>query len=485
MGLIDTSVLSGYFSPSSLPELKSLLNGSEILVPESKGYAESIKRWSDAAEKKAGAVVQVTTPEDIAAVVLFCQKHSVSFTVSGGKHSTNGSSSSTGGVVIDLVKMNRVTVDPEAKIATVQGGAVWADVDAALAEHGLAAVGGTVNHTGVGGLTLGGGYGWLSGRHGLTIDNLLSCTMVLADGRTVKASETEYPDLFWGIRGAGHCLGVAVEFVFRAHEQVNKIWAGQLIFPEPMLVEVINFANQTIEKTTGDQGIIVTITCPPPLKGALALICTVFFNGPESAAKDFFGPLLALGPLINTTAEVPYKIVNSLMNVPLAFGGRKLVKGGSFLTPISPDFVRDTCITSLKELHTVHPNTTQTALVYEFYPSKIISAVPTDAMAFVNRSGHHQSVVIGPMWGSNEALDSVCRKWAQDLAGKFERELSSQRMKRGIDKEEYITEYGNYDGMPGKANTRRIFGKNFDKLVGVKKEYDPKNVFSKAYDFSI
>lgn len=377
--------------------------------------------------------------------------------------------------------MNKVTVDPEAMTATVQGGAVWRDVDEALAEHGLAAVGGTVNHTGVGGLTLGGGYGWLSGRHGLTIDNLLSCTMVLADGRIVKASETEYSDLFWAIRGAGQCLGVAVEFEFRAYEQKNMVWAGQLIFPEPKLVEVFNFANQAIEKNTGDQAMIITISAPPPMKGALALISTVFFNGPESDAKEFFAPLLALGPVINTTAEIPYKQMNGVMNHPLGFGGRKLIKGSAYLTPLSPEFVRDVCIPSLKELHAAHPETKPTALVYEFYSPKKLCTIPAGTMAFANR-GAHQNVVVSPNWGSNQAIDGVCRKWAQDMAGLFNVELSKARVTAEVDANEHIGEYGNYDGLPTRAKSRKIFGPNFDRLVGIKQKYDPKNAFDKSFN---
>lgn len=128
--------------------------------------------------------------------------------------------------MIDLSLMRQVTVDPSVMTITAQGGCLWVDVDEAAGKYGLATVGGTVNHTGIGGLTLGGGYGWLSGYHGLAIDNLLSVRMVLADGSLVTASDAENPDLFWAVRGAGQSFGVTVEFTYRAHEQKDPVWAG-------------------------------------------------------------------------------------------------------------------------------------------------------------------------------------------------------------------------------------------------------------------
>lgn len=144
-----------------------------------------------------------TSAADIATTLLFCKKHQVDFAVRGGGHSTSGSSSSEGGVVIDLSEMRKVEIDPIEKTITAQGGCIWEDVDEAAGEHGLATVGGTVNHTGIGGLTLGGGYGWLCGKYGLTIDNLLEVQMVLANGDVVRASDKENTDLFWAVRGSG------------------------------------------------------------------------------------------------------------------------------------------------------------------------------------------------------------------------------------------------------------------------------------------
>ena len=286
-------------------ELRRSLQQPDVLTPESEGYAAAIVRWSDAVEKKAvcdmfslftivkmliipkAIVVYVRTAEDISKTVILSRKHGVDFVVSGGKHSSGGASSITGGLVIDLAKMREVVVDERSNTVRVQGGCIWKDVDEAAAKHDLAMIGGTVNHTGVGGLTLGGGYGWLSGRYGLTIDNLLRVQMILGDGSITYASETENSDLFWAIRGAGHCFGVVAEFTFQAYEQKNQIFAGQLVFPAATkLSAVVDFANKFINEADGESGMVMGITQPPFLQSP-AIITTISTMDPKQAPALF------------------------------------------------------------------------------------------------------------------------------------------------------------------------------------------------------
>jgi FAD/FMN-containing dehydrogenase len=190
--------------------LRSLLNGTEAEVrgPGDTGYDKSIDRWSKAAEKPAGVAIAPTSAKEVAIAVKYAAENGLDLAVKGGGHSTAGVSSTDGGVLIDLQsKMRKVTVDTDKQQLHVGGGALWMDVDDAAWEKGLATVGGTVADTGVGGLTLGGGYGVLSGAHGLVIDNTVSFEIVLANGEIKRASKEENPDLFWAMNGAGQNFG--------------------------------------------------------------------------------------------------------------------------------------------------------------------------------------------------------------------------------------------------------------------------------------
>lgn len=386
----------------------------------------------------------VGSAQDVAKTILLSRKHSVSFVVSGGKHSSSGASSTEGGLVIDLAKMRKVQVDPSTKTAKVQGGCLWQDVDEAAAEHGLAMVGGTVNHTGVGGLTLGGGYGWLSGRYGLTIDSLLQVQIVLADGSIKTASQDENPDLFWAVRGAGHCFGVVTEFVFETHEQENEIWAGQMAWPaSTKLDSVVDFANNLLTKSDPDSAMILGITFPPFMTEP-AVVATVFHNGSPTSALRVFQPLLDLHPLKNTTQARPYREMNGLQNHLVPYGGRKFSKGASFVPKLSASFVRS-LIADLQRLHQTVPGSRRSILLFEFFYPDGWCKVPNDATAFANR-GRHQNLMIGPFWDSKDD-DQTVRLWARQIAKKAKMELERVREEAGRPEwMEGIGEYGNYDG---------------------------------------
>jgi FAD/FMN-containing dehydrogenase len=222
--------------------------------------------------------------------------------------------------------MRGVTVDPEKKTLTAEGGALWEDVDLAAAKYGLGAVGGTVNHTGIGGLTLGGGYGYLSPKYGLVIDNLLEVELVLADGKIVTASENGNQDLFWGARGAGAAFGIATSFVYQAHDQKNDVWGGLLVFPPTQLGEVVAFANHVLEAPQGEKLMMIAFGTPPPAFQP-AITAVIFYNGSEEEGKSFYEPLLKLGPLADMTAVMPYHAANTMLNPAMGPGLRRTMKG--------------------------------------------------------------------------------------------------------------------------------------------------------------
>ncbi|KAL7952862.1 hypothetical protein V8C34DRAFT_318676 [Trichoderma compactum] len=278
-------------STRTLPvtKLRAALKGSFALTPDSEGYEASLRRWSEAAEKRAAIVVQARSAEDVSTALLFAQAHGLEVAVLGGGHSTSRSSSTEGGLLIDLTQMRHVTVNPSAKTIKSQGGAIWEGVDLAAAQNGLATVGGTVNHTGVGGLTLGGGYAWLSGKYGLTIDNLVKAEIVLADGR------------------------IMTTFTFRGYEQKNPVWAGLLAFDTSALDKVINFANKLVETTEGQSAMVVGIGAPAPTHED-RILTVLFYDGNEEEAKAYYDASFNLSPVVDRTSEMTYKQVNSMLN---------------------------------------------------------------------------------------------------------------------------------------------------------------------------
>ena len=260
--------------------------------------------------------------------LLWAQQQGLEVAVKGGGHSTAGTSSSDGGLVIDLSRMRGVRVNTAKKTIEVGGGATWKDVDDAGAAHGLAAVGGTVNHTGVGGLTLGGGYGFLSGLYGLVIDNLVSARVVLADGRIVTASADENEDLFWGLRGAGYNFGVVVEFTYQAHDLEGPVYAGIVGFAGDKVEQVIQELNAEF---VGNPDPAATALCvlahlpaetgsgsTPRFTPMILALCV--YIGSRESGERYFSNLVSLGPVLNTLDMVPYPVVNTLQNESATYG---------------------------------------------------------------------------------------------------------------------------------------------------------------------
>ncbi|KAH6619971.1 hypothetical protein C7974DRAFT_315739 [Boeremia exigua] len=450
--------------------LKELLKGTgaDVLVPgDGQKYEDIIQRWSESCVKRASAVVAVRSASDVQATLEQVRKHKLPFTVRGGGHSTSGAASIEDGLVIDLSKMRGVTVDPEARTITAEGGTVWEDVDNAAAEHGLATVGGTVNHTGVGGLTLGGGYGYLSGKHGLTIDNLLSVEVVLASGEVATASQTTNPDLFWAIRGAGQNFGVVTKFTFQGHPQPNPVFAGPLVFPPTALPQIVQFMNKFHATNDGNQALLVGFSSPPP-QNAPVVLTQLFHNGTESEARAIFADLFALGPVADMTATIPYPVLNSLLNASAGFDGRKQFGGGAFKLPLEPAFVQDVYREFQAFVESNAAELAQSMVLWEVVPYKKVMEVSNEAMSFSNR-GDYYNVATMFKW-FDPKLDTQIRTFSRSLLKKAS-ETAADRSKDGG-----VGQYGNYASEDVAAND--IFGENVRRLEDLKQKYDPDNLFS-------
>lgn len=416
------------------------------------------------------AVVQPRIPEDVSATIKYCVAKGIPFVAVGGGHSTSQSNCTDNGIAIDLrTNMKLVTVDPAAKTIAAQGGANWQEVDEAGAEHGLATVGGTVNHTGIGGLSLGGGYGWLSGKYGLTCDNMVSATVVLADGRTVTASESEEPDLFWALRGAGQSFGIVTEFVYKAYEQ-GPVFGGVLVFPGLDKLEgIVDFVNKLHETNDGNQAVTWGFSAPPP-HNAPAVLTALFYNGTEEKAREFFQPLYALEPAVDMTSPIPYEQMNGILNATAPYGGRKLFGGSNFMMPLEKSFVRQLA-EQFFEIILSEDRATESAILFECIPGSKIREIPNDAMAFANRGEFYS---FGLLWKwYDPALDAKFRQHNRKIAD-FVREQA------GTKDAQDVGQYSNYVGADEK--TERVFGRNTGKLRHLKAKYDPDNWFNKWHN---
>ena len=237
--------------------------GGEVIKPGDPEYDEARALYNAMIDKHPAAIARCRSAADVAATLESARRAGLAVAVRGGGHSGPGFGSVDGGVVIDLSPMDLVEVDPDARTARVQGGATWGQVDAATHAHGLATPAGIIASTGVGGLTLGGGHGYLSRKHGLTIDNLIEAEVVLADGRVVTASESEHPDLFWALRGGGGNFGVVTSFTFRLHP-VRNVICGPTAWPASATADVLSWFRDFLPAQDEDlYGFFATMTVPP------------------------------------------------------------------------------------------------------------------------------------------------------------------------------------------------------------------------------
>lgn len=430
MGSISASSPKRSINAEDISTLKSLLSSTSaaVLTAQDEAYAASIKRWSNAAEKPAGVAVAPTSAEEVAIAVKYAAEQGIDLAVKGGGHSTAGVSSTDGGLLIDLnAKMRGVTVDEARRLFIVQGGAAWGDVDQAGAQHGLATVGGTVTDTGVGGLTLGGGYGWLSGQRGLVIDNLVECTIVLASGEIKKVSRDAEPDLFWALQGAGQNFGVVTEFVLKAFPQ-GDVFAGMLIFPPtPEHLEKVVAATNDLytadssgkTKVAGRGAGGIALARPPPAGGQVMLLAVVIYFGTESEAKSVYKGLYDAGPVVDTTAMVPYAVTNTLLAPPI--GLRASMKGTAFTMPIRLPFAQK-LLDEYTAFTAGNDDTGISLVLWECYdPAAVVANM--DEGSFANR-GWHLNGMVCPIWSKSEN-DAACRQWARDMTALFKAELEA------------------------------------------------------------
>ncbi|KAH8179376.1 FAD binding domain-containing protein [Sarocladium implicatum] len=467
-----------------LVDFKSTLPEGYVLFPGDSGYDEALKRWSATCVKPAAAVFLPRSSQDVARMLEFAVTHKIPFNVKGGGHSTSQTSSapSPAGVVIDLSHLRDVSVDASKQTVTFGGGCLWSDINDALAEHGLATPGGAVSHTGVGGLILHGGYGVLSGLHGLSIDNLISCEVVLADQSIVTASETENKDLFWALRGAGSSFGVVTSFTLKAYPQ-GQVYVGFMIFPLHVLPPLVDFLNHWEKTTDGNQVVTLSATyapledgqAPPP-EGRPPILIMVFGHfgvDAETAGPEYFKSLLDLKSeaFQSTFQMMPYPVVNTLQDTTFPQGRRYLFGGTNFTLPTTTEKVKST-IDLFLSLYSKQSGLADSVLSYDAVPTTAIRKVPVSATAFNNRGPYYNLCAV--LNYTDPELDTVARATNRVF-------LAQARVAGYNDAEakDGVGRYVNY--MSDEVAPEEAFGGHTKRLKELKERYDPENVFDKLW----
>ena len=435
------------------PSLQSFgqgLGGSVIRRGDTE-YDQARRVWNGMVDRSPALIFRCASTADIVAAVNFAREEGVVLAVRGGGHNAAGLGVVDDGLVIDLSGMRGVRVDADQRIAYVQGGALWRDVDAATHRHGLATTGGVISSTGVGGLTLGGGLGWLMRQQGLACDNVLAVEIVTADGQVRRASATENPDLFWAIRGGGGNFGVVTNFEFRLHPMTN-VYGGMLVFPGPRAPEIMRHYRDLASKAPDELTMFAGLMTSPDGHPINAILTA--YNGPIGKAEAALKPLRDLGPVADQVTEMPYPALQSMLDEGFPHGLHVYWRS-DFLKGL-PDDAIDALVDRFQAI-----TSPLSALLLEQFGGAV-ARVSADETAFAQRDALFNLAVIS-RW-TEPATASTHIDWARQ---------SSEAMRPYTSGGVYV----NYLGTEGADRVKAAYGAKYDKLVAVKRKYDPANLF--------
>jgi FAD/FMN-containing dehydrogenase/pimeloyl-ACP methyl ester carboxylesterase len=442
--------------------LRERLRGP-LLSPGDAGFEEATRLWNGLIEKSPALVVRPTGTADVVAAVAFAREHDVALSVRGGGHHIAGTALADGGLTIDMSRLRGVTVDPEARTATVQPGCLLGDVDRETQLHGLATPLGFISEVGVAGLTLGGGLGYLARRFGWT-DNLLEVEIVTADGRVRRASRDEHPDLFWAIRGAGANLGVVTSFTFRLHEVGPDVYGGIIGWPFERADEILRAYRTLAAEAPRELSVWMNLFrappapfVPPEWRGRRICGMAVCYSGDLDRADEVLAPIRAIGdPVVDLLAEQPYTQVQSNLDA-MEPKGKHYYWKTEYLSELSDDF-----LSTWRDLAAECPSReTQMGILHL---GGAIADHDADDGAVGNRNARFACGALG-IWDADEPGAETFPQWIRDAWERFGQ----------------FSTGGNYINLQtadeGDDRIRAMYGANFERLVEVKQAYDPDNLF--------
>ena len=439
----------------------------EVIAPGATAYDEARRVWNALFDRRPALVLRPTSAADVATAIRFGREKDLEIAIKSGAHSAAGHSSIDDGLVIDMSQMRGVTVDPKARTARVNGGALLGELDIAAQEHGLVCPIGVIGHTGVAGLTLGGGIGRLQRNFGMTIDNLRSVDLVTADGRTVRSSETEEPDLFWGLRGAGANFGVATAFDFNLHEFGPHLHRGLSIYRGSQVREVWSMVRDFGAVAPDAVALIMVITraepaedYPPSVAGE-PIVLVAYNHSGDAAAVDRDTALLRAGPepVSSTTGSQPYLEVQTANDLAMGWGHRAYIMG------CYADDLRPAALDAMVDHAADLPIGASFSVTVQ---GGAMGRVPDEAMAYTGRAARYD-LGADTEW-EDPAFDARNQTWVE-------------RTMAIVEPDSVPGCYVNELSASGPDVTRSVYGDTkLGRLRDLKRAWDPANVFHRNHN---
>lgn len=435
----------------SIRNLRRSLRG-RLLLPGDEGYDEARRVFNGMIDKRPALIARCAGAGDVVAAVTFARERDLPVAVRGGGHSVVGKAVCDGGFVIDLSEMRDVRVDPANRTARAGGGATWGDFDRETEVFGLATTGGIVPSTGIAGLTLGGGIGYLNRKYGLACDNLLSAEVVTADGGLLTASDDENVDLFWALRGGGGNFGVVTSFDYRVHP-VGPVLGGEVVYPLNQAADALRFYRDWSREAPDELRADAALLSGPDGPGLDIIVC---YCGSIAEGEKVLRPLRGFGaPVLDTVAPVPYTTVQNLLTEAFPPGMLHYWKSGFFRE------LSDEAIDGLVDFFASAVPSPFTAVAIE-HLGGAIGRVGERETAFSHRRAQHSLLVV--RWWQDPAESEENMAWGRRCYG-----VAEPFLEEGV--------YVNYLGDEGEARVRAAYGPNYERLAALKKKYDPTNFF--------
>ena len=437
---------------------------AEVLRPGDAGYEEARRVHNGLVDKRPALIARCRTAPEVVEAVDFGRREGLEISIRGGGHNVAGICVCEGGLMIDLSPMKEIDVDPERRIVRAQPGVTWSELNERTQAHGLAVTGGVVSSTGIAGLTLGGGIGWLMPKFGLAADNLLSAQVVTADGRVLTASAEENSDLFWGLRGGGGNFGVVTAFEYRLHAVGPTITGGMVIHPFAAAAALLRFFREFCAGLSDDVMLNAALLhAPDDPSVKLAAVVLAHFGTAEEAEKEL-APLLGFGsPLDVQVGPMPYTVLNSLLDDAFPSGALNYWKS-SFLNGL-PDEAIDAIVRDYASC----PSPMTKIVIEHFHGA--VARVEVEATAVPHREDGYDFLITS-VWTDPASTDENIA-WTRAAFDSVQPHASARR-------------YVNYLAADdtGTDPVRAAYGANYERLVALKTKYDPDNLFHLNFNIS-